>query len=199
MREFIPKEETRILAWDDGSFDRGQKGKIPLVGVVFRGGSFMDGLIKREVEIDGTDAEQVIIEAIRATKFKDLRVMMTDGITFGGFNTVNIRNIYQQTGLPVIAVNRKAPDFPAFMRALDKFPDSAVRKKAVSDSGDIQWVDVKAEGMEGNLAVQTSGIGIEHARRILRLTCMHALMPEPLRIAHLIATGLVKGESVGRA
>src|SRR3989338_8772357 len=78
------------IPYADGPFESKSKGKTVLIGVVFRGGSFMDGLLKSEIEIDGEDAEDTIVKITNKTKHKDqLRVIMLDGITFGGFNTVD--------------------------------------------------------------------------------------------------------------
>ncbi len=193
------KPEIRILGWDDGPFEPKKGGKTVLVGVVFRGGSFMDGLIKREISVDGTDAEQTIIEAVKKTKFKDLRVIMLDGITFAGFNTVNIRKVFEETGLPVIAVQRRKPNFPEFLKALERLPHAEERKKAMEDAGEVFWADIKISGREGRIPFQVAGLKPETAREIIKTSSTRALVPEPLRVAHLIATGLVKGESVGRA
>ena len=54
----IIKREIRILGWDDGPFPKGKKGKTILVGTIFRGASFMDGILKTDIEIDGTDATE---------------------------------------------------------------------------------------------------------------------------------------------
>ncbi|NIO44111.1 MAG: DUF99 family protein, partial [Candidatus Aenigmarchaeota archaeon] len=91
------KKEIRIVAWDDGPFKFKSKGKDILVGVIFRGGQFIDGLLKTEIEIDGLDATKKIIEKVLKTKHKDLRIIMLDGITFAGFNTVDIKEIYEKT------------------------------------------------------------------------------------------------------
>lgn len=199
MRIRKVKQEIRILAWDDGPFKWKGKEKAILVGVIFRGGSFMDGLLKREVEVDGTDAESTIIEAVKGCKFKDLRVIMLDGITFAGFNTVNITNIRRETGLPVIVVLRKKPDFSSFMRSLKMLPNAQVRLKAVGDAGKVSWTEIKIGGKAGRIAFQVSGLPVEQAREIIGRSSTHGFVPEPLRVAHLIASGLVLGESKGRA
>ena len=36
---------------------------------------------------------------------------MLDGITYGGFNVVDIEELYRETGLPVIVIMRSCPDF----------------------------------------------------------------------------------------
>ena len=189
------KKEIRILAWDDGPFEFRTKGKDILVGVIFRGGQILDGLLKTEVDIDGTDATEKIIEKTLKTRHKDLRVMMLDGITFAGFNTVDIKEIYNKTKLPVIVVNRRKPDLEKFTASLKKMPYSEKRLQAVENAGPIYWAKVKNK----RVCFQSCGIKTEDARQIIRETSTMSLIPEPLRVAHLIATGIVLGESVGRA
>jgi len=188
------KREIRILAFDDGPFEF-RTGTTPLVGVVFRGGQFMDGMLKFEVGVDGTDAEQKIISAVRKAKFKDLRVIMLDGITFAGFNTVDIKYIYEGTGLPVIVVLRKKPDFAKFLGALGRLPHADERKACVEAAGPVAWVETKI----GRLAFQCAGLSPGDAAEIIKTSSLRANMPEPLRVAHLIATALVRGQSIGRA
>jgi len=47
--------------------------------------------------------------------------------------------------------------------------------------------------------VQRIGIDLNDARDIIRMTAVNSHIPEPIRIAHIIAGGLTRGESRGRA
>jgi hypothetical protein len=46
---------------------------------------------------------------------------------------------------------------------------------------------------------QHVGLEENETKEIIELSTTHSFIPEPLRVAHLIATGIVKGESEGRA
>ena len=189
------KKEIRIVAWDDGPFEFGTKGNDIIVGVIFRGGQFLDGMLKTEVEIDGIDATDKIIESIQKTKHKDLRIIMLDGITFAGFNIVNIKEIYEKTKLSVIVVNRKKPDLEKFVESLKKMSDVEKRIECVKNAGPFYWVNIKNK----RVCFQCYGITKEDAAKVIKETSTMSLIPEPLRVAHLIATGFVLGESVGGA
>lgn len=189
------KKEIRILAWDDGPFEFKSKGKDILIGVIFRGGQFLDGLLKTEVDIDGEDATEKIIEKILKTRHKDLRIVMLDGITVAGFNTVNIKEIYDKTGLPVIVVNREKPNVEKFIETLKNMANPEKRLEAVKDAGPIYSVSIKNK----RVYLQSYGIKKEDVEEIIKTTSTMSLIPEPLRVAHLIANGFVLGESVGRA
>ncbi len=189
------KEEIRIIGWDDGPFEFKGKGKVLLVGVIYRGANFLDGLLRTEIDIDGADATDKIASAVARSKFKDLRVIMLDGITFAGFNTVDIKELYEKTKLPVIVVLRKKPDFDKFRTALKNMDHAEARLKAVEHAGDIFWVGIGGK----RICFQCFGLRKQEAEEIIRLTTKHGLVPEPLRVAHLIATGVTFGESIGRA
>lgn len=191
----IIKEEIRILGWDDGSFCKGEKGKVILVGTIFRGGSFMDGILKTEIKIDGLDATMKIVKAVKKTKHKDLRVIMLGGITFGGFNFVDIKELYRKTGLPVLVIIRRETNMKKFREAMKKLPDFEKRWEAVENAGGFFRILLKGKG----IYFQKTGLTEEEAKKIIRLTAKRGLIPEPLRVAHLIASGIVKGESIGRA
>jgi endonuclease V-like protein UPF0215 family len=47
--------------------------------------------------------------------------------------------------------------------------------------------------------VQRAGLDLDEARAIVADTTLHGNVPEPLRLAHLIAGGIASGHSRGRA
>jgi endonuclease V-like protein UPF0215 family len=192
------KPEIRIVGFDDAAFDFGSAGKsVPVVGVIYRGGSFIDGMLRTDVTIDGADATDRLAERINSTRHRQqLKVIMLDGITLGGFNVVDAKRLHEETSLPVIIVNRKMPDLKAVRKALERFPDSDSRWQAIRNAGKIKTYSFK-NGK--NLYYQSIGLDDEEAEEILALSSTHGFVPEPLRVAHLIATAIVKGESAGRA
>jgi endonuclease V-like protein UPF0215 family len=185
------KKEVRIIAWDDCRFSFAQK-NVQLVGVVFRGGDFLDGLLSVRIEKDGTDATEKITHSMLSSRHYDqLSYVMLDGITFGGFNVVDIKKMYEKTKLPVIVVQRKKPGKKEFLKAMKHLSNFHVHKKAVESAG-------KFHEYSESLYYQKAGLSIKECESILKITCIRSLVPEPMRIAHLIASGL-SGESHGRA
>jgi len=191
------KREIRIVGFDDGPFTPRTKGKVPVIGVVFRGGDFLDGVIKTEIAIDGMDATDTMIKIVNQSKHKEqLRVIMLKGITIGGFNMINIFKLYKKTGLPVIAINRKGPNLKKIKTALQNFDDFEDRWKCIEDAGKINKMKIEKDK---NIYFQFKGLKQNEVEEVIRLSCTRSLIPEPLRVAHLIASALIKGESGGRA
>ncbi|OGI14502.1 hypothetical protein A3K63_01880 [Candidatus Micrarchaeota archaeon RBG_16_49_10] len=191
------KGEIRVLGFDDGPFSPKKAGKATVIGVLYRGGAVFDGAMRAEVDVDGTDGTETLVGRVNSSKHREqLRVLMLHGVTMGGFNVIDIRELSGRTGLPVIAVCRRKPDLAKIRRTLARFPDFEARWNAIRNAGKIFELE-----MENNkrLYFQFIGIGQEEAERIIRLTCTRSLVPEPLRVAHMIASALVKGESGYRA
>ncbi|MBI1968582.1 DUF99 family protein [Candidatus Woesearchaeota archaeon] len=114
------KKEIRVLGLDDAPFEFSDK-ECFIIGTLFRGGSSMDGVLSTRVAVDGEDATTKIIEAVNKSKFKtQLQAMFLDGIAVGGFNVVNIDSLHKHTGLPVIVIIRKKPDFKTLEKTLKK-------------------------------------------------------------------------------
>jgi hypothetical protein len=168
-----------------------------LIATVFRAGHWLDGVIRTFITGDGRNSTHQIIIMVNNTRHKDqLGVMMLDGITFGGFNIANIRKIFEATKIPVIVVMRKYPNLAKIEKALKRFPDWKERWNDVLDAGKIY--KIKNENKD-NLYIQICGIDLEDAEKIIKLSSTRSDIPEPLRAAHIIAAGVITGESKGNA
>lgn len=108
-----------MLGIDDGKFLPHTKGDVLVVGVVFHGGCFIDGIMHTKIAIDGLDAtEKIASMIIESPHRRQLRLVMLSGVTFGGFNLVDIKKLNSATGLPVLALTRNKPDLDAIHGAL---------------------------------------------------------------------------------
>jgi hypothetical protein len=189
------KPEIRILGIDDSPIENKKRGEeVGCIGTIYRGGNFLDGLISFKIKKDGKDSSEKIIRNVNKTKhYEQLQYIIIDGITLAGFNVVDINRIYEETKLPVIVVIRKKPDLKKFLKALDKVnPES---KEIIKKTGSVKEVKINQK----NLYLQLAGISIEEAKKILLITCIHSNIPEPIRVSHLIASGIHYGESKGGA
>ncbi len=191
------KPEIRILGVDDGPFEPRSKGEVPLVGAVFRGGRWLDGVLRACIKQDGTDVTERLIGMVNESRHRgQLRVIMVDGVTFAGFNVLDVREVFKKTGLPVIAISRELPNMADIRKAIKHLPDWRERWKIIRGVGKIYPVRTKSRGQP--IYMQPVGIKREDAAAIVKLSSTRSLVPEPLRVAHLIATALVRGESYGR-
>lgn len=187
------KPEIRVLGVDDGVFVPRSKGVATVVGVVYRGGYWLDGVMRTEVEIDGMDATEKIASMITASPHYDqLRVVMLNGVTFAGFNVVDIKKLFERVRLPVITVTREKPDFDDIRRALRNLPEYENRLEAMENAGKI--IEVHTRDAEQAVYVQIVGISEKDAEKILKSTSTRSNIPEALRVAHIIASGLTRSK-----
>jgi endonuclease V-like protein UPF0215 family len=185
----VVKPEIRVLGVDDGVFTPHVEAWVPVIGVVFRGGYWFDGIMHTKIAVDGFDATEKIASMItNSPHYRQLRVIMLNGITFGGFNVVDIKALNAKTGLPVVAVTREKPNLTEIHKALKHLPKSEERWSAVLNAGEL--VEVATRHGKERVYVHAAGISAEDARRVLRLTSTRSNVPEALRVAHLIASGL---------
>lgn len=183
------KPEIRILGIDDGVFTPHTKGMVDVIGVVFRGGYWLDGVMKTQIEIDGMDATEKIASMIlESPHYDQLRIVMLNGVTMAGFNVVDIERLYQKVKLPVIAVTRDKPNFDDIKKALRNLPRGEERWKAIEKAGKI--IEVRTRSREDPIYAHIVGISEKDAIRILKSTSTRSNIPEALRVAHIIASGL---------
>ena len=185
------KPEIRVLGVDDGVFIPHSKGLVDVVGVVFRGGYWLDGVMRTEIEVDGLDGtEKIASMIVESPHYKQLRVIMLSGITFAGFNVVDIKELCNKTSLPVIALTRDPPKMEKIKQALENLPEKGKRWKAILNAGEI--IEVQTREGEEPIYMQIAGLEQSDAEKIVRITSTRSNIPEPLRVAHIIASGLTK-------
>jgi uncharacterized protein len=209
---------VNVIGFDDGPFPRDHRGDVLLVGVVCSA-TRIDGIVSGRIRRDGADSTRKMVELVRASQFGEhVQAVMMQGIAVGGFNVVDIHGLSKALQIPVLVVVRRPPDMPAVKRALfSKSPTSrprvpgAPRKwKLIEQAGALEELGpsrrslkrTKASGLAATgpkLWIQRAGLTMEEARRVITATTLHGNIPEPLRVAHLIAGGITTGKSRGRA
>lgn len=185
------KPEIRLVGIDDGAFAPHTKGAADIVGVVYRGGYWFEGVMRTEITIDGLDGTENIANMIKNSPyFPELQVIVLDGVTFAGFNVVDLKKLSLKLALPVIAIVRKKPDMEEIRSALENLPHFKIRWQAMENAGKI--IKVKTREGENPVYLHIAGILQEDAEKIVEKTSPHSNIPEALRVAHLIASGLTR-------
>lgn len=183
---------SHVVGFDDAPFDRAHRGDVLVVGTVFAG-TRLDGVLSGKVRRDGANATRVLAELVRRSRFRaHLQLVMLQGISMAGFNVVDIPMLAAEVGLPVLVVMRRRPDMERIRRALlDHVPGGRRKLRLIERAGPVE----PAEG----LFVQRAGLSLEAASGVLRGLALAGRLPEPLRVAHLIAGAIATGESRHRA
>jgi len=183
---------SNVLGVDDAPFSRAHRGDVALIGAVCTLAR-LDGVVVGRARRDGRNATRAIAELLQRSAFeKHVQGIVLQGIAVAGFNVVDIHELHARTRLPVLVVARRAPDLAAIRRALlTRVPGGAQKWSLVERAGPMQ-------ALEG-VFVQTAGLELARAALFLRDARVHGLLPEALRLAHLIAGALATGHSRGGA
>jgi len=163
--------------------------RAALVGVIFSAPNYVEGILRTSVAIDGTDATERILSLLGDSPFLDgVRAVLLDGIAVGGFNLIDLDRLHERLQRPIVTVTRRPPDFPAIHAALRKyFPRDAPAR----------WRLVRAHPLfrlstpEGNpLRLGAVGCTRAEAAALVRRTTVRGNLPEPLRLARLVARAI---------
>jgi len=186
----VVKPEIRVLGIDDGVFTPHSNELVDVVGIVFRGGYWLDGFMHTKVRVDGLDATEKLVEMITSSPhYSQLRIIMLNGVTLAGFNVVDIEELSQKVKLPVVAVTREKPNFDDIKKALQNLSHCEERWRAIEKAG--KMIKVRTRNGEEPVYVHVAGLSEEDAKRILKSTSTRSNIPEALRVAHIIASGLM--------
>jgi endonuclease V-like protein UPF0215 family len=187
-----PPRWGHVVGFDDAPFSPDHRGDVLVVGAVYAG-ERLDGILSCRVRRDGANATDRLAACVAQSRFyPQLHAVLLQGISFGGFNVVDIEALSTALARPVLVVCRRRPD-----RAL-------IRTTLLTHirGGERKWRSIDRAGEPNELVglyVQCAGIRTEDSIALLRRHSRHGKLPEPLRTAHLIAGGIARGESCGRA
>jgi hypothetical protein len=177
----------RVIGFDDAPFIRNAGGSVSVAGVVCAGTRF-EGMVWGQVEQDGWDATDVILELLLGRKFlPQLHVALFDGIAFGGFNVIDLPKLSEQLQLPCVAVMRRMPNLAAVEQAIRRLPQPEQRLERLQRAGIIYAYPP--------FFFQVSGACPKVTFSVLERLTDCGKVPEALRLAHLISAAVIKGES----
>ncbi len=139
-----------------------------------------------KIEVDGLDAQTVALSLLKGLAYD---VLMLSGVSFAGFNVVDIKSVARAIGKPVIAVIREKPNNRDVRSALQNhFDDWGKRWRAVRNAGRIYSCRPVAD--EPKLYFEVRGGSPSVARQAIFSSSTISRLPEPIRVAGILAKGL---------
>ncbi len=174
----------RVAGIEDGSFIKGVDKKALLSLVLFQGLKIEDVKFAW-IKVDGLDATSKAVKALNRWEFN---VVMLAGVSFAGFNVIDPGVLSEKLGKPIIVVSRTRPKNKAVKCALKRhFKDWEIRWKVFEKLGAV--FEVKVGGMPP-IFIETIGIDADSASQLVGALSIHGRVPEPIRVARIIARGL---------
>ena len=184
--------KIRVIGFDDAHYaDKTRGSEVNVAGIVCSDTRF-EGMLWNSIEKDGFDSTERLRTMLSESKFAEqVQIVLTDGITFGGCNVLNLTELNQQLGVPVVSVMRRPPDMEAFRAVVDRLPDPERRWKQVEAAGPVYELE--------GFVFQVVGESPSITGRVLRRLTDQGKVPEALRLAHLIGSAVKLGTSGKRA
>ncbi|MEM3443072.1 MAG: DUF99 family protein [Candidatus Bathyarchaeia archaeon] len=177
--------DLQVVGVEDGSFQKGLSKNALLVLVLFHGLELKDIKVTK-ITVDGLDATKKFGKVLSHWNFD---VVTLAGVSFAGFNIIDPTIINKKFGKPIIVVSRTKPNNDAVKRALQRhFEDWKIRWKTFENLGTAHELATKAG--RPPVYIEVVGAEVDWAFKIIKALSVCSRVPEPLRVARLIARGL---------
>jgi endonuclease V-like protein UPF0215 family len=167
---------------DEGAVSR-------LAGVVMRRDLRVDGFGTEITTVGGTDATGAVVRLVRTVGRDDVRLVMLSGAVIAWFNVVDGAAVADATNCAVVQVTYEAS--PGLEEAIRRhFPGDTARLAAYRRLGERAPV-VLSTG--ATVYLRPFGLDLADAAALVDSFTLDGGVPEPLRVARIIARGLRPG------
>ena len=176
----IPKKGLRALGIAESYAGRTRS---TLAGVVMRKDLRIDGFCSGHVTVGGMDSTETILSMIQGLDRRDINIVLLSGCVIAWFNVIDVQRVAYESGIPVICVTYEDSD--GLMDDLQyHFPGDEERLQAYTRLGERMPLDL---GDNRTIYLRVAGIGYSDAARFCRDFTLEGKIPEPLRVARLLA------------
>jgi uncharacterized protein len=154
-----------------------------LAGVVMRGDRLVDGIAFGRATVGGDDATAGVLKVFRALRRKDINVIMLSGCIISLYNVVEVDLLARKAGVPVLCLTYKeSAGIESSIRR--HFGDGEVKVAMYRRLGAREALKL-ATGK--TVYVRRAGISPGDAARVLEVFTLQGRVPEPVRVARLLA------------
>ena len=177
------KKEIRVLGVSFAAPRHRRSGLIQVVGVVYRGSRWLEGVMRTTVPPEVRDLTPRITKMVTSSPhYPQLRVIVLDElITRSGY--ADIEALSKKTKVPVIAVARQKIPVRRLTDAPMRLPERTM--KALGSLPCTRW---KAGGK--TFFVYSAGLGKVNLEELLEVCASKEGLPEAARVARITAFAL---------
>jgi len=159
-----------------------------MAGVVMRKDLRIDGVAIASLTVGGMDATEAVLAIIATLARRDINVAIVSGSVVAWFNILNPEAISAKTGLPLIVVTYE--DSGGLEEDISHhFPGDQERLRAYRNLGGRVPVQLR-DGVR--VFIRTTGLSHEDAAKILGDFTRDGKVPEPVRVARLVARAAMR-------
>jgi hypothetical protein len=189
----VHKKGFRALGISE-SFVKGVSEESILAGVVMRADGAIDGFTFAKATVGGMDATDKVLEMCRSLRRDDINVLLLNGCVISWYNVIDLHRVAEETGLPLICVTyNESTGLEKYFKEL--FPQDWERRVEVYRRNKSRTAIELSTGY--TVYIRFIGMEIEEAKGVLNKFTSHGSIPEPLRVARLLARSIIKNLSCG--
>jgi len=165
------------------SFSPGQKFSI-LAGVVMRRDLVVDGVAFGRTSVGGDDATRAIAALFRKFDRNDINLLIVSGAILSLYNIVDVDSLQERVKVPVVCLTYK--ETAGIEDSIRRhFPGKAEAKLvAYRKLGPRRRLKLKTGR---SVYARVAGTDMTEAKKILDVFTLQGSVPEPVRVARLIA------------
>jgi len=195
LRVRLEKKGIRVLGIAE-SFRKDLDRRAVLAGVVMRMDLIIDGVIIGFCTVGGMDSTESILKMYRRLERGDISVIMLNGCIISWFNVIDLKRLHEETGLPIISVSYR-PSTGIRRYFMEYFPSDWERRVEVYEKNGPRLEITNKNGFK--LYLRAIGLDEDDAVRLVNRFTLFGRVPEPLRVARLIAHSILNDVMAGRS
>ncbi len=184
-------EEEKNSTWKIGarvlgiaeSFSRDDP-RSTVVGIIMRGDLRIDGFGLCHPTVGGLDSTSEIIAMYEELNRPDIRAVLLGGSIISWFNIIDLEAVYDAIKLPVVSVTyEESEGIEKYIQ--EYFPETHERRMELANKvGERKKIILRNEHI---VFVNTVGMNMSKCKQILNTFTLEGKIPEPIRVARLIA------------
>jgi len=195
MTLHLEKKAIRVLGVAE-SFSENERVST-LAGVVMRSDLVIDGFGLGRTTVSGSDAARSIVALFRSLNRNDINALLLSGSVLSLYNVVDVDYVCSKVETPVVALTFSKSKSDLAKNVCNRFPENEAERKIklLEKLGVPERIELKT-GYP--IFVRTSGISGDDAKRLLDRFTLQGGIPEPVRVAKLLARIVARKSQASR-
>jgi uncharacterized protein len=187
MTIHLEKKAIRVLGVAE-SFRKDQEYST-LAGVVMRSDLVIDGFAHTRLRVSGSDATSSTIHLYNRLHRNDVNAVMVAGSVLSLYNVLDIEAVYSELKIPVVALSFSKSRSDLAQNIRSRFSEKIAKQKIMLLEKLGRSTRLKLNTGYA-VFVRTAGIDEVSSKRLLDKFTLQGAIPEPIRVARLLAKSL---------
>jgi uncharacterized protein len=157
-----------------------------LAGVVMRSDLIVDGFALGTLKVSGSDATERILALLKDLNRNDVNAILLSGSILSLYNIVDVDSLNEECDLPVIALTfrKSRSDLEKNIKARFTKGEAKLKLQLLKKLGKPDKIELRTNYP---VFVRAAGVSLDDARKILDKFTLQGAVPEPIRLARLLA------------